>query len=365
MTVRLKVIQGKKEGVGSCHDHPDRCDKCPLNVANGGRCKTCSSSKLAACDFSYCNLGCNTCGGYDVDVPAVCCKSPLALPSLRRAAPGGNFQQPKFRYEPQDVIELESRAIVVARGGGVKSTVGPPYVDEMDAVATTVPDVWSKKGFFSNDLKDYLRVPKEKKLILLTTMKDDVLEDCWETETFGGEEFERVGVDYWMPLTFSTYLNDGHMNRYYQMLRTLTSMQRGRAHFVSLPSADPNPALVVEDLWLEAVEKIKQVIFSCQFLVNDDLLRKKLTDIARWHKKVPESVPFWFIGMATPKFCHNVKKLTGSRRRYFVSANAFRLAGHGKQLLDSGGALKSPSMTKEELMFGNQRTFKKIVEKWG
>lgn len=364
MKVSLKVLNSTPGAIYRCEDHPDRCDTCLLNVKNGGRCLTCSAEKLASCGQNSCGLGCNTCGGFRVKVPAVCCKSPTAHTFLIQASGNGNFQQPVYSFTRRESIYPASRAILIARGGGLKMSKGTPYLEESDVVAISLKEVWSGgRGFFSKDLKDLMRLPSSKKLLLITAQLDDWLEKVWDKEFFGGEDFEAHGIDYWMPPAFSLYINDGHMNRYWQMLRTLLAIQNGKAHFVPLPRA---VNLKVDDLYLDALDKIPHGIFNCQFSSKFDILKLTLATIKYWHERANKDVSFWMIGPSNPKFFHNVKRVLGSRKTYFLSSNPFRLANHGKELLEDGRAKKLSALvtTKEELVFKNQRTFIDMVQKY-
>lgn len=361
MRVTLKVLNEKPNTIYKCSDHPDRCSKCPINVGNGGLCKGCSSEKLSACSQSQCDLGCNVCGGFKVDVPAVCCKSPIAKTFLIQAAPGGNYKKPSFTFTRRKAISFKSKAVVSARGGGINSSKGPPYIDELECVAATIKDVWSPRGFYSKDVKDYLRVPKSKKLIIISALLDDWLERMWDAQAFG-QDFEEHGIDYWMPPAFSVYNQDGHMNRYWQMLRTLHALQIGKGHFVPLPNTSN---FEIDDIYLDAIDKIPQATFNCQFAFNDERMIKALGVIRSWHQKVPKHVSFWMIGAGSPKFCRNIRKLLGDRDVYFVSANPFRLANHGKEMLPDGNGLKVDGVSKQDLLFKNQRTFRSMVTQWG
>lgn len=190
-------------------------------------------------------------------------------------------------------------------------------------------------------------------------MRDDVLEDAWDTEWFGGETHTEAGIDYWMPLAFSTYFHDSHMQNYFSTLRTMYATMRGRAHFAMIANV---PGLDVDDYRIQAAKILKQCVFNSQFLITEDAMVRSVTNAKKWDELLPVDIPFWFVGMATPRYVHNIRKYVPKRDLYFVSANAFRLAGHGKRLYDSGKAAKDAGASKEELMYENQRAFIRTVD---
>jgi len=359
---KLTVLDNDRRKAVSCSARPDRCVKCPANKTNGGRCGGCTADKLKTCQQEVCYVDCNTCVGYKVQVPAICVKAPLRSTYMTLVTNGSpEWARAEYKFWPQPRIQHAVKAVTVARGGGVKSTKNSPYPEEMEVVATTLPDVWGRKGWFSKDLKDYLRLRKHQKLMLLTTMRDDVLEDAWDMEEFG-DTWNEVGVDYSMPLAFSTYTNSGHLQNYWSVLRTMYATQRGHSTFAMLARVR---GLDLDDYYVAAAKALKQCVMNAQFLVNEAQMRDFIAAVQRWDQLMPEKIAFWFIGMATPTFIHNVRKYAPKRDLYFVSANAFRLAGHGKRLFENGKVRKVPKMSKSELMYENQRAFIAQVEKYG
>lgn len=346
-----------------CSSRPDRCDNCPAHKNNGGLCRGCTPLKLSKCEMSSCWQECNTCTGYKVEVPAICVKAPLRNVYMSAVTGGApSWAKAEYKFHSQKRIDLKCKTVVVARGGGVKLTKDSPYVPELEMIGVTLSDVWSKGGgWFSHDLKDYLRLRRHQKLMLVTSVRDDILEDGWDAECFGGESHSRVGFDYWMPLSFSTYKKDSYMQQYFSVLRTMYAIMRGRAHFCTLTAYE---GLDLDHYYKEAIGVLKQMLVTSQFLVNDQALLAKIAWIKKWNDLTPATVPLWSVGMATPRYIHNVRKYAPERDLYFVSANPFRLAGHGKRLFDTGLAKKDPSLSKDELMYENQRALIRTVERY-
>ena len=355
---RLTVINENQKML-ACASRPDRCEGCPAYRKNGGPCHGCNAKKLAECNQSGCFRECNTCIEHRVETPGICVKAPLRNAFFSQVG-GMDWQRLEYRIQPKKKIELGCKAVIVARGGGVKSTKDSPYIKELELIAVTVADVWSKKGWFSEDLKGYLRLRPHQKLLLLTTVRDDHLEDLWDAENFG-EDYKRVGIDYWMPPNFSAYYNNSHMQNLFVVQRVLYATQVGHPHFAMI---SPTWNLDVDKWIIPTASVLKQAIFNSQFLVNEELMIRHFTMLNQWNEKLPEHVSFWMNGMATPRYIHNVRKFAPKRDLYFVSANPFRCAGHGKQLFDNGKAEKNPKMSKEDLMYENQRAFIRTVNKY-
>ncbi len=358
---QLTVLQDINERKAiTCASRPDRCTKCPAFKKNGGPCGGCNADKLKTCTQSICFKECDVCAGYKVHTPAICVKAPLNSAMMNMVLNGSNdWARPEYKYHPRKRIEAKSHAILMARGGGVKQTKGSPFLPEFDLIAATLIDVWGPRGWFSKDLKDYLRLLPHQKLMLVTAMRDHRLEQAWEHEMFGDESYRNVGIDYWAPLIFSTYHTSGNLHNYWSFLRTMYGIMRGKPHWTVLPSI---PGLALDDYGKASGMAIKQAIFNAQFLTTDDRMSSFIAMLSRWDNVMPKDFPFWFVGMSTARFVHNVRKYLPARELFFVSANPFRLAGHGKQLFRDSRVVKMDHLAKEDLYYLNQKAFMETVE---
>jgi len=100
----------------------------------------------------------------------------------------------------------------------------PEQFPQIDAWATPIHKVATRKGEFrSCDLKDYLGLPGDRKLILSTCAPDDFQEMLWAR----GPDlaYRDHGIDYWFPAHFSIYDDDSKL---YQFL----SAKRQQIHAV-------------------------------------------------------------------------------------------------------------------------------------
>lgn len=352
----------------------DYCTSCKLFKKNGGRCGGCSQQHkdVLTENFKWCYQQCNTCTGYPPDkvqVTAICCRSPLKDLYLDQLA-GSDWNKPKFVFTKRPRLKFKQRAVFYISSGGVPGVANshpsklivPEGAHEI--VAVNLPCVWSGKGFYSHDLHDYLKLPTKTKIILVQMCLDDLLERAWETGMYEKtEEFQKVGISYWMPVAVSAYRHEAHMHQYYQFLRMMRTTEVGKSWFAS--GSYRRKDMYVDDLILQAIESIPQVIFNTQFLVTDDILKQFLMEMRWFHQNCKPEVSFWFVGSATPRFVHNVRKQIGMRDAYFLSANVLMCGVKGKRLYLDGKSKKDPELGRWDLLQENYHTFSRMVEEYG
>ena len=154
----------------------DFCSSCALFVGNNGRCDGCTPKHQAQLSpaFSACDRECGTCTGHKVLVPAICCRSPLKDIYLTAVTKGAaDWNKPEYSYTKRPILDYKQKAIFYISSGGVNTIVpkGKPLVPEdHEVVAVNITRVWSGNGFYSKDLKSYLRLSPNTKLLLMTMM---------------------------------------------------------------------------------------------------------------------------------------------------------------------------------------------------
>ena len=353
----LPLLTNSPPQFQSCDDDHHRCEKCPLYKS---RCKGCielgrrDTNSLLFCNQGNCLTQCNGCGGArGVDVPTICCKNPtlkIAFPELPLWGVPGNKNDLQ-NYHQAEPLNFKSKGINMNQGSPGKTLL--PYPTETEVVAVSLRHVWSpRKGFWSQDLKDYCRLPSGTKLIVTTMTKDDELESYWKYDMHGGTKYERVGIDYWMPVMFSNYREKGQMSNFYDGLRSFKSLKEGNSQFI--PMAFMN--LMVEDLVLEAAKTIKNAMFNGQFILGKDLLKVKINELLYWHYVLPMDVNFYIVGPYSPKTIVNIKRFI-KRPIYFISVSPWMAAVRGKIYNRKGKERKNLGMSIKELLWYNQRTY--------
>jgi hypothetical protein len=89
----------------------------------------------------------------------------------------------------------------------------PEKFTQIDAWAVPIHKVADRKGQFkSSDLKGYLGLPGDRKLILVTCAPDDYQEVLWEKGP--KMKYEEYGIDYWFPGHFSIYDDDSKLYQF-------------------------------------------------------------------------------------------------------------------------------------------------------
>lgn len=365
---KLKVIEDAVLDKSTCQGQ-DNCPSCPLYVKNNGRCDGCTPKfKEQMVDYmKWCYRECNECAGYNVKVPAICCRSPMKDIYMTAVTKGAeDWNHPSYKYKERERLDFKNKAVFYISSGGVNTIAagGKPLIEgSPEIVAVNITRVWSGNGFYSKDLKDYLHLPRSTKLVLMTMCLDDLLERAWEKEFYADPaEYRKVGIDYWMPLSFSGYPKEAHMQQYYQLLRTLYCTEKSKAWFAT---GDHNfPGIRTDDLVLDVVKHIPQMIFNMQFVVDDEMFKYHLRFIKHYHQLVPKDVAFWMVGSATPTFLHNVRMHCGKRDIYYLSAKPLYLASKGQGLNITGKNVGS-DLPKWELLQANINAFTKTVKEYG
>ena len=369
---KLTVIKDETRQAVSCEEH-DYCSSCELFHRNGGRCEGCTTKhreKLSP-EFQWCYQECNTCTGFKADLTAICCRSPLKnmyLDAVTKNA--GDWNHPEYNYTDVARLRFKQHAIIYYNYGSARKIAADnDYVCEHEVVAVNMSHCMGMKGnFYSQDMHDFLRVPKSTQIILTTMSIDDHLERAWEKELYGGpERYNAVGIDYWMPLAFSSYAGDARLHKFYQFCKTQLSIERSAPHFY--PGYYLSAGFRLDDLHQRALESIPQLIFNTQFFTGSkEKLRGYMSRLKRWHRLAPPGHAFWFVGATSPLFFTNVKKMLPGRELFWVSAKPMYNAVNGKRLKNDGGEVKIPRHlqldTRDEVHW-NYDVFEGMVEAYG
>ncbi len=166
----------------------------------------------------------------------------------------------------------------------------PERFPTIDAWAAPIHKVADRSGQFrSEDLKDYLGLPSDRKLILSTCAPDDYQEALWRR----GRQmrFREHGIDYWFPGHFSIYDNDG---RLYQFL----SAKRQQIHAVETSSQFAwfvlGDGIPLE--FLEPMRNTSSVLFSSQQTFRRRYLAEVHEEIRIADSWFPKRTAFFVIG---------------------------------------------------------------------
>ena len=341
-------------------DFKDPCSNCDLkDVCVRGCC-----TEHHECIQRTCYRECNDCGGgprlreTGANVPAVCCKSPLKDVYLSQV------RKEHYSFTKRDRIKLKQRSIVVTQGspGRVDRS---PYLEETRAIAVNLRHVWSGRGWFSQDMRDYLKIEsKRTKLILLTATHDDVLERAWDAEVHN-EDLESLGFTAWQALEFSQYGDYSRFNNLWQGYRTLRAIESSKAHFSTIV---PNAVKMTSGRdsyrpWYDCGKAIPQVLVNWQFTSIRDVnaYRWMVAWVKRHVKRIPAR-SLWFMGVVSADMVYNLQRAFPDHKCYFLSVNPW-LAAHKGDEFSEKGKLKKSKLPKTELVLLNQRNYANLVSR--
>lgn len=357
MSLSVPVMKPPTNGKTLSCGTTDHCSKCALFKAK--KCAGCAANGgRERCQQSSCEGACGTCGGgrEDVEVPAVCIKSPMLDLFTEK------FSKTDYNIRPGRVISSKTKAVVTLIGGKSSAFSGNPqaaYADEIDIYAVALRHVWSaQNGFYSSDLKDYMGLPKTKKLVLQTAMFDDVLERAALKEVHL-EMAERTDIDAYEPLIFSIYGADSIRNQHYNWARTLSGLEEGGGDFFRISN---DLLFSVKDDVKRYTQAIPQATFHVQVLRDDGpkAVQAYLRKVLVWHSLLPKNVSFWFNGAASRGIISALKRATKGRDSYFMSTAPWIVPHKGYAYTADGRSQKSRA-PKSELVVEAQQNFAKLV----
>jgi len=166
----------------------------------------------------------------------------------------------------------------------------PEQFPEIDAWAVPIHKVASREGKFrSADLKGYLGLPPDRKLILSTCAPDDYQEMLWEK---GPQmDYKGHGIDYWFPAHFSIYDDDSKLYQFLNAKRQQLHAIWSESQFVWFRLGEHIPKE-----FLTPIHSAPSVLISTSqmdFKRNRFLLHKEVRIADRWFP--PESA-FFVVG---------------------------------------------------------------------
>lgn len=206
------------EAISQSTDCPGQilCKECFWALQNGGYCSGCDSGYQTRCLKRVCYHNCYYCsGGRHAYTPGCCGRTVLLRQSwLDRLKI--ILEYPLDDYLP-DPLEINCRLIPVIYPEVKKHNI-PEQYPQIDAWAVPIRRVANSKGrFYSNDLKDYIGLPPDRKLILDTCAPDDYQEVLWAQ---GPQmKYKEHGIDYWFPGHFSIYDDDSKLYQFFNAKR--------------------------------------------------------------------------------------------------------------------------------------------------
>ena len=290
-------------------------------------------------------------------VPGVCSKAPLKDLYLNEV------RKKEYDFTQRDNYRTDNKSIIVTQGRAGKGY--QLYPEEANTVAVTLRHVWSGRGWWSNDMKDYLSIPDNVDLMLLTTMHDDILERAWDNEVMN-DDLEALGFDVWHPLDFSCYSDMSRFNNIWLQYRTLYSQEASKSHFAIYPGQhlDYNQ-IGPDDPFVRASEAAPNLLVHLQSMnlrkqTDIRLFRQTISDIKKWQKRLKVRLSLFFMGVTSPEVVFNLKRNFPDNDCYFMAVSPWLAAHKGAELTPQGKSKKS-NKPKSEIILINQRSYATLV----
>lgn len=294
------------------------CLKCFWAKKNGGQCPGCDDDYQQRCLKRICNFRCNSCSGGDHALtPGACGRTVILWPEwLKRFQKILDYPFPNYSLTP---LNVKCRLIPVLYPEVKKYRI-PEQFPQIDAWATTIRRVANLKGqFHSDDLKDYLGLPPERKLILNTCAPDDYEEMlCAKGPLMN---YKKNGIDYWFPGHFSIYDDDNKLYQFVSAKRQQIHAVWTQSQFVWFSLSENIP---VE--FLNPIQSAPSVLISTNSLDtahNIEILLNEMKIADTWF---PPKTSFFVVG--SPKQLG----LSSSRKCYSINTSWLVRARKGRDL---------------------------------
>jgi len=215
----------------------------------------------------------------------------------------------------------------------------PEYFPNIDCWAVPIHKVMNRQGKFrSTDLKDYLGLPKDRKLLLSTCAPDDYMEVLWEKRDI--LDYQGHGIDYWFPAHFSIYDNDSKFYQFYNAKRQMIHAVSTKSQFAWFRLGENIP---VE--FLAPIRYVRAILISCQQMYsrqNRAILQREVEIANEW-------LPTWTNFVLIGKNRMDWHWLTVTRRVFMLNERWLILALKGRDTNNQ----PVPSISIRELLTEN------------
>jgi len=310
------------------------CAECFWWVDNGGQCQGCDDDYQQRCVKRVCGYNCYVCsGGRKAHTPG-CCGRTLVLWQSWRDRLKNVLDYPVAAYAPAP-LEIKCRLIPVIYPEVTKFGI-PEQFPQIDAWAVPIHKVAGRKGrFYSKDLKYYLGLPPDKKLILVTCAPDDYQETLWDN---GAQmKYKEHGIDYWFPGHFSIYDDDSKLYQFISAKRQQIHAIQTKSQFVWFRLGENIP---VE--FLNPVRSAPSVLISTNQMYTKRNIDILLNEVAIADSWFPPKTSFFIIG--------NPRRLglSDKRKCFEINTNWLMRALRGRDLAGKPQFAKGVKFSKEE-----------------
>lgn len=314
------------------------CSECFWSVLNGGCCPGCNKDYQQRCLKRICAFTCYTCsGGRHARVAGCCGRAPASW--RERWHRLLEYSVPDYAPEP---LQINCRLIPVIYAQ-IRNHNIPEQFPQIDAWAVPIHKVTNRNGKFrSSDLKDYLGLPPDRKLLLSSCGPDDYQEMLWGKGP--RMDYEQHGIDYWFPAHFSIYDDDSKLYQFANAKRQQMHAIWTKSQFVWFRLSEHIP---IE--FLTPIRNAPSVLISTNQMYswrNRAILREEVEKADRWF---PAETAFFVVGG------RRLLSITSGRTCYEINSNWLMRGLMGHNLARK----KEDSLKKDEVLI---RNLKEVLE---
>ena len=324
-----------------CHG-TDYCNKCLIGKNNLNICPECDYNYSVRCIKRYCNLRCSRCGAGKKpfkEVFGVCGRTTLL--SYNRFIDLDWLFKYEVRLPKSSTLNLKTKYIPIIDRDIIKLNI-PEVLSEIDAWGVQLHDVYNlkKNEFISRDIKDYLKIAKNTKLILSTNSTDDYQEILWQNRF--KLNFTEYNFDYWFPGHFSIYDNDNKLYQFLNAKRQQIHAELSNSQFVWFRLGENIPLDFMKPLSIS-----KNILFSTNSMVSEYNIRILQNEVSIADDFLPIDAEFYIVGGTS-----NLPKIKNDRKLYVIGTKWCKYGLFGKNM-ENKYDLEFDKLNKKEQLVKN------------
>lgn len=283
------------------------CQECFLWENNKGYCKGCNSEYQQRCLKRICDYNCSRCsGGKFTYMPGYCGRMPKSRYKNLKMLFSSRI--PEYMASP---LNIKCRLIPIIYPQ-IRNHRIPDEFPQIDAWAVPISKILNKKGKLRsndmNDIKKYLNLPPDRKLILSTCAPDDYQEMLWKNDN--KIDYKKLNIDYWFPAHFSIYDNDSKLYQFTSALKQQLNAVHVKSQFVWFRIGEN-----IDKKFLKSIKNAPSVLISANQMYSKKNQENLHKDVVTAHKWFPPKTAFFILG--SEKHIPNL----GNRPRFKLDSN--------------------------------------------
>jgi len=317
------------------------CRKCFWAKKNGGLCNGCNDDYHKRCLMRICDFNCDTCGGGDHTPTFACCgRTGILYPEWQEWLKS-IFEIPVGNYTPEP-LEIKNRVIPVLWHQEPLTHMNiPEEFPEVEVWTAPIREVFYSDGMFRKEnLKEYLNIPQNRKLILSTFDYDNHQEMLWKRRfQLNHLSFQGYGIDYWFPGHFSIYMDYSKLYQFLSAKRQQIHAVQTRSQFVWFGLGQNIPRG-----FLNPIRDAASVLISTSHMNDKDSLSILKNEVQIADAWFPKETSFFIVGGT-----HILPPLSNNRACFEINSNWIMKGVLGQDLSGNRSELSKEELLKKNL----------------